>query len=366
MKTIYAGLINYNKNTFTFLFIALCGFLILNSCKSVTEAEDSYKNPNDMTWTCDTVYSSGAAQTLLEHFLAFSSNNIYAYGHNSDGKHIWRYNGSKWAPEDISNSLTGFKAGKLIGFSSSDIWGFGSIGGGYLSKIARYNGSTWQEYTDGAQVDANLMTAAADKKTNIYAAGYNGWIIHYNGGSWSKEQIKMYVPSGGFYALRSSAIWKDTTYFTAHNTNNLGREVFYFIKGTYKNWVIADSMVIDNFWAEFKWGWYGMKVTPDDKLISYGVRGIFEYDGKSWTKIYDSPDNGVYDVFILNNNYKIAVCAFSKVSFYDGKSWTDMGRFASTGDNIEYTDAWGDGKELFIMGFTTGNFPQKTLIWHGK
>jgi hypothetical protein len=349
------------KSIFTFLFVALCGFLILNSCKSVTEAEDSYKNPNDMTWTCDTLYFADEVQTSLNEFSALDINNIYAYGWSSC---LWHYNGSKWSRIDIINTLGTFNATKMLEFASSNIFCFG-YSSYTKSKILRYTGLVWSEYTISGQVEARLLTACANKSTNMYAAGDNGWILYFNGTTWLKDQIKMYVPSGSQYLIRSSAIYNDTTYFTAFKTDFAGRDVHYIIKGTYKNWVVSDSMVIDNISSQYKWGWWSLYVTPGNKLMSYGDAGVWEYKTSGWEHKLTT-ENSVRGIFALNENYIISTGALNEVYFYDGAGWKKLTQFNNDTENIIYKAAWGDGKELFIMGNTTGSFPQKTIIWHGK
>ena len=354
------------KHLFAFLFFMVTGILTISSCKSSgTDSENNIKDPRDMTWTCDTLYLPEVAQTMLTHFLAFSPKDIYAYGHSSSTTFFWHYDGLKWSIVDLINKVGAFNVTKLLGFSSQSIWGIG-YSSFISSKIIRYDGIGWSEYNQAGKVEGRLLTASVDKQKKVYTAGDNGWVLYFDGSNWFKDQIKMYVPNGGFYAIRSSAIWKDTTYYTAYNTDNKGREVYYFIKGNYKNWVVADSMVMDNPFAEWKWGWWDMKVTSDNKLLSFGTKGIWEYKNKRWVKVYDSPENLVYDVFILNGNYKVAACAFSKVAFFDGSNWTDMNKFVIAGETIEYSAVWGDGKELFIMGYTAGGFPNKTIVWHGK
>jgi hypothetical protein len=218
------------KNKLKIAFFFLSFLLLINSCKNSTEPGDNFKDPRDMAWTVDTLYFPNVAQTWIENFLAFDEKNIYGYGRSSDCKNIWKYNGSKWSNIDISNSVFGFAVKKMIGFSQTNILCFGHFGSS-LSKVVHFDGFGWEESTNAGTVEARLLTACADKISNIYAGGDNGWILYFNGISWQKDQIKMYVPKGGSYFLRSSAVWKDTTFFTAYNMDNRGREVYYLIKG---------------------------------------------------------------------------------------------------------------------------------------
>ena len=301
------------KYLLNFPHFYLLFLILLNSCKSSTEPEDKFKDPRDMVWTVDTLFFHEEGQTIVNQLFAIDRNNVYASGWCVG---FWKYNGDRWNRIDLLNSLGAFQAHDMIGFSNSNIFCFGEVSI-TRSKIVHFDGLTWNEFTSAGTVAARLLTACADKSTNIYAGGDNGWILYFNGTTWQKDQIKMYVPKGGAYFLRSSAVWKDTTFFTAYNNDHQGREVYYLIKGKFKNWKISDSMVIDNSSSIYKWGWWGLYVSPDNKLMSYGSSGVWEYNGNEWDHKLTT-ENVVRGVFSLGSNYTIAAGALNEVYFNNG------------------------------------------------
>jgi hypothetical protein len=341
--------------------VILLTLVVLSSCKHSTESGESYKDPREMTWTCDTLLFLDEGQTWLNNFLVFDASNIFAYGHSS---RFWRYNGSKWNNYQRSNEVGAIQPYKMIGFTPDHVFCFGEATI-TESKIIHFNGFTWTIYTQAETVPARLLTACASNTNNIYAGGDNGWMLYYNGVVWQKDQIKRYTSPNGAYMLRGSAVYKDTTYFIGYNTDNYGKDVYYFIKGKYKNWRIIDSTVYDISHYQTKWGTWDLYVSPDNKLYSYGPKGVWEYSNNTWNqKLYT--ENAVRGMFALNSNYIVTAGVLNEIQFYDGVNWTKLPKFMNDSEIIHYKSIWSDGKEMFIMGNTMGAFPQKTIIWHGK
>jgi len=344
-----------------FRILLIFVLIVLNSCKNSTEPGENYKDPRQMTWTCDTLYLAGEGQTWLDNILAFEKNNIFAYGHSSS---FWRYNGSKWNNYPRSNEVGAIQPYKMIGFSPDHIFCFGEA---TLteSKIIHFNGFNWSVYTQAETVPARLLTACASSTNNIYTGGDNGWILYNNGATWQKDQFKRYTSPTGTYMLRGSAIYNDTTYFIGYNTDNYGKDVYYMIKGKYKNWRIEDSTVFDVSHYQSKWGTWDLYVSPSNKLYSYGPSGVWEYSNNVWIKKLNT-ENAVRGMFALNSNYILTAGVVNEIQFYDGVNWSKLTTFINDSEKINYKAIWGDGKEMFIMGNTMGVFPQKTIIWHGK
>jgi hypothetical protein len=71
-------------------------------------------------------------------------------------------------------------------------------------------------------------------------------------------------------------------------------------------------------------------------------------------------------MFALNNNYMMAVGDRGYAYFYDGAKWELMQNLKTGHEDMLYQAVWGNGKELFIVGYTWSDWPQKTIIWHGK
>jgi hypothetical protein len=351
------------KNTFTFLFIALCGFLILSSCKSHgTDPVETYKDPREMTWTIDTLQYENNVQTNMNSILAFSSKDIFIYGHCSDVHgQIYHFDGSGWKVNDIYTSVGFYSPHKMISFNNNSIW-LAAEDENYNSKIIKYNGTSWTETATNQNV-GGMMTITGKSNDNLYAAGRNGDILYFNGIKWDNDNMKIASKDGGEYIIESSAVYKDTVHFMALRACTT-KSVYYHIKGTFKSWTVVDSMVLINSLSTIKFGDVGLSVTPSGRLLSYGAVGMWELLNNSANQLLSVP-YCINGMFALSDNYMMAVGDRGYAYFYDGTKWNLMQNLMSGYEEILYQAVWGDGKEMFIIGYTWSGWPQKTIVLHG-
>jgi hypothetical protein len=296
-----------------------------------------------------------------------SANNIYIYGQNSAandlGSNLLHYDGTSWQYIKIHDKVIYGNINGMYVSSQNEIW---CAADGLGISIFKYDGLSWYNCWPSGEISGALLCIAGNKSDNIYAAGRNGVVLQYTGGSWRVDRIKMNVPSGAEYFIRSAAVCKDTCYMLGYISDIQNyQNKHYFIKGTYKNWTVVDS-VIEKGITNWKWGWWGLYTTPDNKLLSFGANGICEYTAGAWTKLPLGNQWLISSVFSLNSNYTIAVGHYGTAYFNDGNSWKKLEKFEKGYENIVYTGVWGDGKELFVIGYTANADPIKTLVFHGK
>ncbi len=209
-----------------------------------------------------------------------------------------------------------------------------------------------------------MLTICGNRPSNIYAGGRNGDILYYNGVKWNYDCLRIKPESGGEYYIRASAFYNDTTFFTG-SMYGTTKNVFYQIKGTYNNWKIIDSMTINNPLSQYKFGDWDLYVSPSNRLFTFGATGIWEYKNNGYVRLLSVPYT-VNGLHALNDNYILAVGDRGYVYFYDGSNWEQIQKFMSGYEDVLYQAVWGDGKELFIVGYQALSYPQKTIIWHGK
>ena len=354
------------------VFLFLLGLLIFTiySCKSnpvnppPPPPVEGNKDPREMTWTVDTLSYSDTPQTIMYGICGISTNNIYIYGHNPSaiGSHVMHYDGEKWNALMLRNYVPYSEIYDMLAFSKDNVW-FAGYGVG--AKIINYNGIKYTEYWPSDAIDDELLCTAGDKPNNIYAGGRNGLVLQFTGSKWRVDNVKKAINPGTEFYLRKAAVYQDTCFFLADylDVPNMTTK-HYVIKGNYNNWVVADS-ITESYVTEWKWGWFGLTVTPENKLLSYGPEGIWEYSRGKWIKYFDTEDN-IYHLFVLNKNYAVAVGLYGTVYYYNGSDWAKLRQFEKGYENVFYSGAWGNGKELFIIGYTPGAMPNKTYVFHGK
>jgi len=342
------------------VFIILIG-LIVSGCKQSSEPVESYKDPREMTWTADTIMYSGANMTAMNHVLAFSPSDIYVYGlcDLAYGQ-TYHYDGTSWKLFNIAKQINATNIRKIIALSSNIFYGVGEDPY-YKKAVFKGEGSTWF-FISTPTAEGMLSICSIDNR-NIYAGGRNGDILYYDGIQWNYDYKRIIPEAGRNYIIRAAEAYKDTIHFLGSMWGTT-KNVFYHIKGKYKDWKIVDSMVQTSSYPVIKWGDQDLYVSPTNRLFSYGYHGIWEYAGKDWKTILIC-DYAINGMFSLTDNYMIGCGDLGRVFYYDGTSWKLLTQFQRGYENVLYQKAWGNGKELFIVGYTE-DYPMRTIIWHGK
>jgi hypothetical protein len=361
MNKKHTGLFNNTRNIFAFMFAAFICFALFTGCKSHgTDPIETYKDPREMTWTVDTLRYPDADQTMMSNVLAFSSKDIFIYGFcsNTYGQ-VYHYDGTSWQLYNIAIQLKGRGISQIISLSRNSFYGVGEDAF-YKSMVFSGDGTTWS-ILDIPKVNG-MLTICASGSRNIYTGGRNGDIFHFDGSSWLYDYKRIVYEHGGEYFLKSSAMYKDTVHFLG-SMWGITKNVFYHIKGRYQNWKVVDSMSLSAV-SQNKWGEHQLYTSNTNRLFSVGYHGIWEYVNNGWSNLLPCTYS-INGMFLLNDNYIIGCGEIGQLFFYDGGKWNKLTNFQTGYEDVMYQAAWGDGKELFVIGYTD-NWPMKTIIWHGK
>jgi len=349
---------------------------ITNACKHTSEPVESYKNPFEMTWKCDTLMYTNSAQTMLQGFYVNSTTSIWAYGHSDVSRgQLWKYDGSSWNPypifNDISSSTLGFS--RIIGFGPDNIWLVGQRNyWDYQDKrsnkplVIYYNGFKWNEITVNINnFDKGIYAICGNSSAELWMGSEKGYLVRYTGGQWSQDTLKLKIPTTTNAAIRDMVMYNNKPFILlTQNDGVLGFIKAHYFTGSYKNWTLLDSTVVDQTHYYFTGGNEGLYVSKTGRLYSFGDNGVWEWLNSKWQQVLSGyfTTGGMFGV---GDNYIFAVGSDSY--FYDGVKWKKLDFLEShNSDQIYYTNVWADGKEVFITGFSTGGFPNKTFMWHGK
>ena len=351
------------------IIVLLVLLIIINSCgESGTNPNKPTKSPFEITWTADTIAYEGSGQTLMTSMWASSSNDVWIVGHNDIGiGEIFHFNGSSWKEvdpmNDVPRSTKSIK--KVMGLTPNNIWMVGDRRA-YTRKdlIINWDGTKWKEHNLNLQV--RPISLFVNKSNDIWVGCDSAVVLHYDGIKWERDIPKLNIPSGSEYFINGLIVKENTTYLNVAVYDIKGhRYIFYFVKGTMKNWTLVDSMYQENPSSIIKWGNRGLSLGKEGNIYSFGDFGVWEYINSSWSHII--PINyTMLNVYELNENYKIAVGVYGMVWFYDGVSWKQINKFYSPDGDLYVSDVWTDGQEIIILSSTSNQFPQKTIVWRGK
>lgn len=345
-----------------FLTLFVTAILITVSCKeNLTENDNKIKAPNEMKWSADTLAYPDSPQTSMTQICAFTTKDIYVVGWCSVVRgEMYHFNGNNWSPVDLANDIGGHRINRLLGLAPNNIWSVGYEGEHNL--IAHYNGTYWEKINTSTK--GNLLAVDGDSPNNIYACGREGVVYYYDGTKWKYDQFVPLGYASNAFQLHGVAVYKGETFLIGRavsSEKHIWKE--YFIRGKYQNWKIVDSMNFANGSVRVKWGFYQIKKGSNGKLYSSGSEDIFEWNNEAW-KALPQPRVGGSGIFIKDDNYMVALGGGA--DFYNGVIWQAFPPILDKNEGVFFSDAWTDGKEMFLTASLSKGITIKTIIFHGK
>jgi len=319
------------------------------------------KDPRTYTWTADTLYLVGNAQTLMRSIWGSSPKDVYAVGWTDRVGPMWHYDGNKWTYVKLNPLDGGLVSGfiglsNIYGFSSNDIYAVGRNSDN-SSAMIHFDGTNWKRVLL-PDTGGWLNTIYGTSSNNVWAGGENA-LYHYDGSKWTRDSVSVSVPSGSFFQITAISSYNSNIYALGYTDNNNGQFTQYFLKYSNLHMVIVDSVLRLN---GFKFGTNFWKSNTGN--LYSGSTGVFKYDGNTWTKIFIS--GSVRNIGGTDDNNIFVVGDLGLAYHYNGKDWQNIAPKLSKDTRTLYTGVWTDGTEAFIIEIPLTGFPQKTVIWHGK
>ncbi|MFA7419899.1 MAG: hypothetical protein WCZ90_09450 [Melioribacteraceae bacterium] len=353
-------------------FIAVAAILLETCTNNGTEPEErKIKSPLDMTWTYEVLSPTIGSQLMMSSIYGSSYKDIWICGHSSVNQgSLWHYDGSKWTNIDplIGNEYGPVSVINLFGFSSTNIWLVGNrtIGSGQNERLKclalNYNGTRWVDQK--IETIGRLFPIYGDNPTNIWAGGSEGLITHFNGTEWIADTIKLKGVNPKRFGLASIIVYNGKPVIMAKENDGVRGINTFYITGDIDNWKVIDSNKVVQE-QKYTCGDRGMLLSKTNRLFSFGAYGIWEWINSRWTEVF-------YGYFYIgglcavNDNYMIGAGNRSFAVFYNGSTWTQIPQIKNITENVQFEAVWTDGTEVFIVGYSTDGFPNKTYIWHGK
>ncbi len=195
----------------------------------------------------------------------------------------------------------------------------------YPSVPVASEDSTWSTMKSGTT--SIIRDIWGTSNSNVYVAGYNGTILHYDGNSW--------VPMVSGTENDLTCIWGDSD-SDVFAVGYIGIILHYDGSG----WTPMES-ITENALSRI-WGH-----SSSDVFVVGNNGTILHYDGIAWSPMTSgttSPLNGVWgysgsDVFAVGNS--------GIILHYDGSSWAPM----TSGTTNTLVDVWGSlGSDVFAVG----------------
>jgi len=361
---------------FLFLVSFTMAFIFF-SCENATTPATPTKSVRDYTWTIDTLNIPDAFQNLMRSMYAANSEDIYLVGHNSgsqiylgDGA-MWHYNGKDWSVVRLREEVGAYGTLKAVhGSSSNNIW---AVGGSFeYATILQFNGATWKKHLgkspngiyDEPLSKSDVYSVYAESETEVWACGDGGLIYHYDGTSWDVDTFKVELKNNDYFQLVSIVKNNNKPYALGTKVINNGIELeHYFLSKVDGKWVTIVSFTRNRQDLSSKWGTYKLYSSTFGKLYSYGVGGVFEWNGTNWieTLAVSASIDGLFD---SSENNILAVGANSVAFHFNGSVWEEL--ILPIVPTEYLCGTWVDSNEAIIVGQLLGAYPMKTIVLHGK
>lgn len=185
--------------------------LLFISCKDSAPAPSTTTpGKRDYTWTRDTLFYLGNAQTAMQSIYASSTKNVYVVGHcEVSAGRMWHYDGTGWGTVNVS-SVRGY-LNAIAGNAANDIW---VVGGQAFfpsdssrlidsTLVVHFDGNTWQQINVRPR-KGELQCVALISPTSLFAAGGQGALYRFDHGSWELYEVGAQYFISSITALSSS------------------------------------------------------------------------------------------------------------------------------------------------------------------
>jgi hypothetical protein len=359
------------RSMMSFAFVVSSFALI--TCEKSPTGPEPVKDPRTLTFTVDTLhYPDYAFQTTMYDIAGTAANNVFTVGHNSsDGAGtMFRFDGKSWKTTGFYRTEGGPISGSmdltsLLVLSPDNIW---FVGARFpqnpnpppitidSSFILHYDGRGWQEYK--AYGGRELLSIHGIAPNDIWACGFSGTLLHYNGVQWERDSIPMSVPQGGEYVLRDiAAISSQTVFIIGYIIDHIAASTtFYFFKRAGGRWTAIDSSVWRSD-ADLRWGTVDLWISPSGTLYSVGGVGVYRWNGIQWIRMIDSPQP--LQRIWGSSDDSFFVGGYRTLLHFNGR---DFYQYPSLMDDVVCWGIWGNSNELFVVA----NDGRKSFVYHGR
>ncbi len=279
---------------------------------------------NGSTWS---MMTSGTLYQL-EAIWGSSATDVFAVGESGTilhyleqataGAAVVSSDGWGWQnPLPQGNTLRG-----VWGSSSSDVFAVG-----YSGTILHYNGSTWIGMA--SSTTNNLLGVWGSSSTDVFAVGQIGTILHYDGSNWSAMTSGTTNTLNGVWGSSSSDV------FAVENSGT----ILHYDGST---WSAMTSGTTNNLLSV--WG------SSSNNVFAVGASGtILHYDGSTWSSMTSGTSNPIYGIWGSSSTDVFAVGQIGTILHYDGSNWSAM----TSGSSNNLLGIWGSSAtDAFAIGYS--------------
>jgi len=237
-----------------------------------------------------------------------------------------------------SGSTEGLNA--VWGSSGTDVFAVG-----YFGAILHYDGNTWSTMPSETG-DGLLWDVWGNSGSDVFAVGSGssgGTILHYNGSTWTP----MSNPLSGVSMVELTSVWgtSSSNVFAVGGGFNTDGIILHYDGSTWSSMTSGTREGLLGVWG----------ISGSD-VFAVGVNGtILHYDGNTWSPM-ENPLSGIssaglHAVWGSSGSDVFAVSDYlGTILHYDGNTWSTM----VSGTENYLSGVWGSsGSDVFAVGLGT-------------
>jgi len=328
--------------------VIAAAFLFGSTCDdSTTEPPVDTDKPSSHEWTWEyTIIDPPNTSGWLWDVCHINDTCIWAVGwiqHNGENYNACRWDGREWKLEQVLDRAPGSALDEVhqlytvYGTDPNDIW---FIKG---TVFIHWDGNEY--HTDNTLLavlrdNGGMRTCWADSRTNIFAAGANGEIVHYNGHYWKRLENDI---EWDIAAMHGNG---DTVLVAATEMDFTGETAFYTIVGEDVQQFYHDSVARG---VEALWFSHLADIYTDGPFA-------YRYDGDEWqlTNGWEEKGKGGFGRDMAANNHSdILVCGdLSTIRHYNGIDWRQLVRISGIA-SARFNGCTMRGDEAWVVGTLT-------------
>jgi hypothetical protein len=346
--------------------VAFWGMFVLFEFGCKNPIDSRYKDPRTYTWTTDTIWYPGSSQTWMQDICASNSRDVYIAGHCSHSRTgtLWHYDGTSWNPVSTPPDNGDFDLYSVCGFAANDIFAAGERNhippDTGASLILHFDGSRWKEYpVEGRDIFAVRGNAPDD----VWAGGWFNSVFHFDGVSWKKINV------GNTLWFKDFAFLDGKAYALAYSVDQQPADSmwYYIVSWNGTLWDTLNTFLDVVLAPDPSFG-IGSVSVIDGSLYSCGSvhttgATVFRYENGTWVPMFTGA-SGISRVFGNASDNIFGIGPRGTLYHFNGSEWYHFTELTS--DDFDYWNGWTDGKEVFIVGYSGGTWPQKSIVLHGK
>lgn len=362
------------------LLIVLLSFsFMVVGCEDNT-VDSTLRSPRSYDWTVDTLAYPGGLQTVMTSIWGDNISDVWTVGHTEGGGgKMWRFDGTRWTDYKLQAVQGGPIAGVIslsavFGFSKGDVYVIGSRGHEIpisppsaftrvdSTLLIHFNGQAWQDVTMSKV--GHLTSIGGGDASSFWLAGLNKYIYKRENFIWKMDSLPVHITEGGQFQVNSVAGNSSSDIFMLGNThvNSTATTRYYFFQRRSQQWVVVDSFDVMPGQSGVRWGVNDLWLSPSGVLYSCGD-GVFTWTGGSWMKVAPHPGVLIRMTGTKDNDI-VAVGSNGTILHFNESDWQPLSQFQGPGK--VFWDVWKNSQGAFVVGFTTGSFPQKSFVLRGN